>query len=138
MKVLRRTPGGRRTQTSKGGNRGTLGEVGRQALWEFRRGGVSAGFAERVLRARSSRLAGLIGRWGESSVCVTCWREAFESRPTGSKHGEPQEAPILALVDDEPRRGGGFGFRMTDAANNTTGNIRSHENSHDCSLCTTK
>jgi hypothetical protein len=29
--------GGRRTQTSKGGNRGRLGEVARQRLWGFRR-----------------------------------------------------------------------------------------------------
>ena len=28
--------GGRRTQTSKGGNRGRRGEVARQTLWEFR------------------------------------------------------------------------------------------------------
>ena len=37
MKVERRTPGGRRTQTSKGGNRGRCGEAARQTLWGFRR-----------------------------------------------------------------------------------------------------
>jgi hypothetical protein len=35
MRVGRRTPWGRRTQTSNGGNRGRCGEAARQTLWGF-------------------------------------------------------------------------------------------------------
>ena len=35
MKVARRTPWGRRTQTSNGGNRGRCGEGARQTRWGF-------------------------------------------------------------------------------------------------------
>jgi hypothetical protein len=58
---------GRRTQTSKGGNRGRCGEAARQSLWGFRRwrsvAEVSWGLVRRAtdgVRRRAGRL-----RWGE-------------------------------------------------------------------------